>query len=126
MDYEEIQEILTKDPGNAVFIQHAESLRQEGKYDLAITICLKGLSANPNAHRGRLVLAHALYQMNCLPFAISQLQLLAEALPEDKVIRRLLEKLSHGTIVSGEGNAASSETRAEAEFDFEEIDLLEE
>lgn len=129
MDDEESKALLEKDPGNTVFVEYAESLRLQGQHESAVIVCLRGLSVNPDNHRGRLVLAHTLYQMRCVPFVIEQLRHLASALPEDPVIPRLLAKLTQ-TPTSGddsnENTTSEAATQAEAEFDFDEIDMLNE
>jgi predicted Zn-dependent protease len=123
MDEDKILEILSKDPGHSSFVEYAEKLRMEGRNEACIITCIKGLSVNPNAHKGRLVLARALYQMNCVPFAVEQLKLLNIALPENIAIKRLLDKLSPGSTAVSDAQAAEL-TEAEAEFDFDDMDLL--
>jgi len=128
MSDQETLDLLAKDPGNTIFAEYADSLRESGDYDAAVLVCLRGLSVNYNFQRGRLVLSRVFYEMNCIPFAIEQVKILVSSLPENKVLRRLLKKLT-----GGQGNvdvdskpASADDTVAEADFDFDEIDLLEE
>ena len=120
--------LLRDDPGNPAFANFAESLLNQGKWSEALEVCLAGLSSNPSCHKGRLLLARVYFERNHLPFAVREVRELLDALPENKFIRRLLERLSPESAASSghrtTGNTGEEKTVAEAEFDIGEIDLL--
>lgn len=128
LDEQEVVSLLSSDPGNSIFADYAELLRNQNRQEAAILVCIKGLSLNPACHRGRLVFARCLYELNCRPFSIEQIKYLSHALPDNQSLSRLLAKLSHGQQTAGSqaSTAAVEDTIAEADFDFSEIDLLEE
>lgn len=148
MKREEFESILTDDPGNSVLSDYAEYLRQNGKFDVALRALFRGLSANPSAHRARLVLARIFYEIECLPFAIRELVTLHDELPGNRSISKLLDKFgvnthsvestqdlnevasrdSMGAGAEGssdnDGSAELDETVAEVEFESGSLDLL--
>ena len=125
MEEEEVLGILSQDPGNSLFADYAEALRKEGQNNSAIIVCLRGLSVNPSCHKGRLLLARIFYDSGFRPFAIEQIRILQQKLPDNPAIKKLLEKFSLGAEVTSPGSTTEA-TVAEAEFDFNEIDLIEE
>lgn len=125
MDKDDWQTFLNQDPGNPYFAEVAEDLRKQGQAPQAFRVCFSGLSANPHCHLGRLVLARLFYEQGSLPFALRELKTLAEELPDNKYIAKLLGKLTPGEISQPTEQPGES-TIAEAEFDFDDIDLLEE
>ena len=116
---------LKSDPGNPGFVDFAALLVKQERFLEAVDVCLAGLSSNPACHAGRLMLARVLYRMKYFPFAVRELVTLCADFPESEALRRLLEKLSAGTVVAQPAPGAES-TVAEAEFDFEGIEALEE
>lgn len=143
LDIENIKKTLIIDPGNQQFAAYADHLRTKGKALEAIEVCLAGLSANPCCHQGRLVFARVLCEQSYLPFAINELEILYKALPDNKPIKKLLDKLSptstkalepkarehdphdQPTIASNQSPISTTQTIAEAEFSFDDMDLLE-
>jgi hypothetical protein len=138
---DQMKATLVEDPGNPVFAEYAEHLRLAGQKMAGMEVCLNGLSLNPDCHKGRLVLARIFYDGNYLPFAVRELQALCVALPENKSVRRLLEKLAPDTKfpsaatskVEPEGSGSSgaeakpaSETIAETDFSFDDFEMIEE
>ena len=122
---EDIVEILTQDPGNALFIEYAEHLKRSGRVSEALHVCLAGLSANPAAHQGRFFLARTFYELGYVPFAIRELKELVRAMPEVQPLRNLLLKLEpEGASSALEAPAAEEQTVAENEFDITEIELV--
>ena len=115
------RELLTENPGAPEFVEFAIKLREQGRVEEAILICLAGLSANPDRHQGRLVLARLFYDRRYVPFAVREVEMLTKAFPDSETLNKLLAKLSPG---GGAGSAQNS-TVSEAEFGFEAIDLLE-
>jgi len=126
----EIKGILDNNPGDPVFVSYSDNLRIVGNLADALRICMAGLTASPDDVKGRLVLAQIFYDLGFLPFAIRELKELNRTLPDNESIKRLLSKIAPGEQkfrAADEPNPAHGEeaTVAEAEFDFDEIDLLE-
>ena len=121
---EEIAEILKSDPGNPAFVREAERLIRAGKLSEAQDICCAGISANPSAHRGRLLLSRIFYERGYLPFAVRELEELSNVVNDNKFLRRILEKLAPQlkTRSSDEGDRVVAET----DFDIGDIELLDE
>ena len=124
---------VNDDPGNPAFVDLAELFRTSERPIDGILTCLRGLSANPSCYRGRLLLARLYYESNFAPFAIRELAILYEELPDNKTIARLLSKLSNGQ-PDHEPRAGAhgidqkpnkQEIIAEADFDFSDLDLIE-
>jgi hypothetical protein len=127
MNEDEILEILSTDPGNSIFSDFAEALHKDGASEAAIIVCLRGLSSNPSLHKGRLLLAKIYYDLGFKPFCIEQLKFLLKQLPGNKSISRLLEKLDPQEFNRTTVQLTSEvKTVAEAEFEFGEIELIEE
>ena len=122
-------EILKNDAGNPIFVDVAEAYRRESNLDAAIEVCLKGLSANPSCHLGRLVLARVFFERGELPFAAREVRELCSALPEIESLKRLMKSLSpdaQESVPKPQVEAATTQnTVAEADFDLDEIDILE-
>jgi tetratricopeptide (TPR) repeat protein len=101
----------------------AEALRLQGDHQQALILLLKGLSKDSQNDQARLLLARVLYELNCLPFAVQEIQTLYNKHPESKSLARLLSSLG--------GHARSNVTKhteavmAESEIDFDAIDDLE-
>ena len=122
-DLEKSRERLAADPGRPEFAELAEQFRQQGQLREGLDICLRGLSANPSLHKGRLVLARIFYQLGFLPFALREVEELCRALPNSKSLKRLREKLSPEPNREAADQSAE-ETVAETDMDFEELDLI--
>lgn len=142
----DLEKVLAENPGDPAFVEQAGALFEQGKELEAIEVCLAGLSASPELHRGRLLLAKILFSKSFIPFALRELRYLNKALPENEPIRKLLEKLSlsssdtesvessvaESAVIQGEtsdeGGAEGSEpeevTVAESDFDLDELDLI--
>ena len=122
-----ITKILAESPGNEVFADYAENLRKESRLQEAIQVCLAGLSANPACVRGRLALARVMYQNGYKPFALRELDILHEMLPNNKSVARLIELVREETEVSllgSEGATVGAEEKvmAATEFDIEDFE----
>lgn len=123
----EYREILSRDHGSVEFALFADLLAQEGRYGEALEVCLRGLSANPSYHQGRLILARIFFDMGCYPFAAREVSLLARTFPESESIRRLLAKLGPVGAMEAPLSASPAEGEAilaESDFQVEDIDLL--
>ena len=89
-------------------------------------VCFNGLAQNPAHHKGRLVLARIHYELGQIPFAIREITELCRALPDSKSLKRLRDKLAPETAPAASPAAGTAEeTVAEADFDFEELEMIE-
>ena len=126
---EEILATLADDPGDPLFVEYADFLRREEDYANALQVCLAGLSVNPGFHHGRLVLARIFFDQSFIPFAVRELELLHTALPNNSGVQKLLDRLAPGSASESAAETAETDaedTVAETEFDFDEIELIEE
>lgn len=128
METTNYEAILVTDPGNPLFAEYAENLLSQGKLKEAQDICLAGLSANPSFSRGRLVLARVFFERSFVPFAVRELEVLREEIPENKFVQRLVERLAPDVANKDQrkrGADNGEDTVAETDFDIGEIELLE-
>ena len=123
---EENQALLSKDPGNEVFIEYAESLRNSGNPGQAILVCIAGLAANPAMHRGRFLLARIFYEQGYTTFAVRELRELSAALPEIDPLKRLIARFEPASTSEPGAAPKAAETVAESDFDIAEIELVDE
>lgn len=142
---QELTQRLAQDKGDPVFAELADLYMAKGQVGEALTTLLAGLSANPDYHPGRLVLARLFAHLGYTPFAVRELALLREARPECQSLERLLEAIAPGSSAlhdrakegrqgsepasnedsqpqTSEVEVSGEETIAEGEFD---IDVLE-
>ncbi|MCB0310703.1 MAG: hypothetical protein KDD42_05680 [Bdellovibrionales bacterium] len=126
------QNILAEDPGNPVFAEYADSLRRRKQFAEAFEVCFKGLSVNPACHLGRLILARAFYDCNHLSFAVREVNHLCNECPDLPALKRLLSALSPDAEpnidrapTAQEESSVEEEIVAETDFDFEELELIE-
>ncbi|MBX7138240.1 MAG: hypothetical protein K1X83_09670 [Oligoflexia bacterium] len=130
---ESIGAVLERDPGNPLFARQAEELRKAGALNEALLSCLKGLSHNPACHEGRLVLARVLFQLDFIPFAVREVQELRKAFPQSRSVEKLLMAIAPDIAVqpgaekeAEQAPAGESDgTLAEADFDIEDLELIE-
>ncbi len=123
MNQQDLEQILKNEPGDPRFVEFAQQLFVQGQNLRSIEVCLAGLSANPAAHEGRLLLAQIYFSCGYYPFATRELLELHRALPDNQTIVRLLEKLSPGS-TAGSSTQDSSETLAESDFDLDVLESL--
>ena len=131
--------VFREDPGKTSFLELANRLHQAGDNPAALDVLFRGLSHNPSYHLARLSLARIFFEQRYLPFALRELEELAQYLPKNQSIQKLLKKFGRDKPQSSvkqqpdlkaapdsDNLAKSEEVMAEAEFDFDQIDLLEE
>lgn len=122
-----LREKVEADPTLSEFVEVAEELWSSGERGDALTICLRGVSCNKSAYRGRLLLARMLFELDCISLCVRELKELHQDLPESLLLSRLLEKFG----VAADKKAAkvssskSEQTVAEADFDLDELAMLE-
>ena len=113
---------MEKDPGDPIFAEFAEKLVASGQQKEAVEICLKGLSKNPECHRGRLALAYAFFKSGYIPFALREIEYLSYFLPENQALKKLLNKFDPIAINSTTaGELVSGEELADMEFDLDAL-----
>lgn len=113
-----IPELLRKDPGNALFVEHAERLRGQGQLLDALVICLAGLNASPHQHRGRLLLGRIFFELGYPLFAARELRELATTFPDSQPLQALLARFEPG---GGSGKQKPTETISEVDFDLSDL-----
>jgi predicted Zn-dependent protease len=120
----ELEALVLADPGDSAFAELADIYRRSGDYGGALDLCYNGLSANPECHLGRVVLARVFYERLQFPFAIRELRELAVLDPKNIFVSKLLSMLAP----SGEPYISSpdsvSRPMAEAEFSFEDLSAI--
>lgn len=95
----------------------------------AILIGIRGLSLNPDIHKGRLFLAHAMFRAGCIPFAAREVRELCQEFPEREHLRNLLLKLQPSDTgptspPQPQASARQEEELADVEFDPDLLDEL--
>ena len=126
MNEDEVIAILERDPGNSVFADYAQALHAGERSADAVITCLRGLTHNPSFHKGRLLLAKLFYDLGFLSFCLEQLRVIAEAIPDNKSLRKLLNKLAPSDdSVKNSSSQNISHTYAEVEFNLGDVDLIE-
>jgi predicted Zn-dependent protease len=121
---EQTQALLAHDPGAPQFVVAAEALRLEGGHAEALVVLLKGLSCSPNNQQGRLLLARVLYECDCVPYAIRELEQLCAALPNNPSLHKLYRALSGNDYQAAARASSQSAVMAESEIDFDAIEEL--
>jgi predicted Zn-dependent protease len=107
---QELLERLAQDKGDPVFAELADLYMAKGQVGEALTTLLAGLTANPDYHPGRLVLARLFAHLGYTPFAVRELSLLREARPECQSLERLLEAIAPGSSASPKRGMADSQS----------------
>ena len=125
---EDLEKAVAVNPGAPEFVTLAEVRRSAGDLQQACHLCLAGLSADPGNHQGRLLLSRVYFELGYLPFAVQELVALCSAHPESKALERLLEKLDPERLSDADSKEgkASEEVIAEADFEFDILEELEE
>jgi predicted Zn-dependent protease len=93
MEEEKTGEIKLRDFESSFFIQEAESLRLQGKYDEAIQTCRDGLKKMPDALLGRLLLGRCYLETGRIVEARKELERVAQVVEECLPVYKLLSKV---------------------------------
>ncbi len=120
-------------PGSPEHIQFCESLIAEGNFLEALYVALRCVCHSDDNAEAKLLLAKILFRLDCVPYAVREIEDLNQSHPHISSIARLLEKIAPGgsTRPPQQGEAPTTaakkdeETLAEGEFDFSDIELLE-
>ena len=126
MTAQNIPELLRTDPGNPVFAEHADALREAGKPLEALQVCLSGLEANGSCHIGRLLLARIFFDLGHTSFAIRELEVLRQAVPSNVSLMRLVERLAPQASSPAPSVGTKPEVKAEAELTLDDLAALDE
>ena len=99
--------------------------------ELSINQLLKKVNDNPADYKSRLALARKLYADGLVNLATREVETLVQQLPDNQPLRRLLERFDPGALrrissvsATTATAAADQQIAAEAEIDFDAIDLL--
>jgi tetratricopeptide (TPR) repeat protein len=90
MEEEKTGEIKLPDVDSGFFIQEAESLRLQARYDEAIQTCKDGLKKMPDAIRGRLLLGRCYLETGRIAEARKELERVARVVEECLPVYKLL------------------------------------
>jgi len=114
---------LAEDPGDDCFVDYAEYLRTRGRLLEGLSVSLAGLTANPAALRGRLILARILFNSGYIPFAIREIEELNRAVPGNAAIARLKEVILQDKAAEDmPAGQVEEEIVAEAFLDVEDLE----
>jgi pentatricopeptide repeat protein len=75
------------------FLQKAETLRGEGRYEEAIEVCREGLRRNPEALAGRVLLGRCYLEKGSMQQAREELEKVAQEIEECLPVYRLLSQI---------------------------------
>lgn len=121
----ELRERVRNSPGDPCFADLMAFLITQEALGEAILVGLRGLSLNPNIHRGRLFLAHAMFRSGCIPFAAREVKELCREFPDREHLKALLEKLQPSEPArSPESELNKEEELADVEFDPDLLDEM--
>jgi len=93
MEEEKTGEIKLPDVDSSFFIQEAESLRLQARYDEAIQTCKDGLKKMPDALRGRLLLGRCYLETGRIVEARKELERVAQVVEECLPVYKLLSQV---------------------------------
>jgi predicted Zn-dependent protease len=93
MEEEKTGEIEIPSSGSSLFVQEAESLRLQKKYDEAIRTCREGLKKTPEALSGRLILGRCYLESNRIPEARKELEKVAQIVEECLSVYKVLAQV---------------------------------
>jgi len=93
MEEEKTGEIEIPSSDSSLFVQEAESLRLQKKYDEAIQVCREGLKKTPEALSGRLILGRCYLESNRIPEARKELEKVAQIVEECLSVYKVLAQV---------------------------------
>jgi predicted Zn-dependent protease len=93
MEEEKTGEIEIPSSDSSLFVQEAESLRLQKKYDEAIRTCREGLKKNPEAISGRLTLGKCYLESGRIPEARKELEKVAQIVEECLSVYKILAQV---------------------------------
>lgn len=84
------QEEVARDPGSASFLPLAEVYRKEGRFAVALRLCVRGLERNPDHVEGHVLLARIYRELGELEPACDELDIALRLDPDHRSARRAL------------------------------------
>ncbi len=93
MEEEKTGEIEIPNSDSSLFVQEAESLRLQKKYEQAIQTCQEGLKKTPEALSGRLILGRCYLESGRVPEARKELEKVAQAVEECLSVYKILAQV---------------------------------
>ena len=93
MEEEKTGEIENPSSDSSLFVQEAEGLRLQKKYDEAIQTCQEGLKRSPEALFGRLVLGRGYLESGRIPEARKELEKVAQIVEECHSVYKILAQV---------------------------------
>lgn len=84
------QEEVARDPGSPSFLPLAEVYRKEGRFAVALRLCVRGLERNPEHVEGHVLLARIYRELGELEPACDELDIALRLDPEHRSARRAL------------------------------------
>ncbi len=123
------------DSSQEASIDEVLKLRDSGDLPDSLLTCLKFLSAAPEDPQGRLLLANLYYLLGCVELASEEVRELFKKYPEKGSLKKLLGALdptyseSEDSTPSKKGEDHEEEQEsvlAETDFEFDDLDLIEE
>ena len=92
---EELRRRVEKDPASIAFAQLAEEYRRAGNFEEAVATCRGGLATHPSYLSARVTLGRALFELNNLEEAQTELQHVLQHAPENLAAIRGLGDIHH-------------------------------
>jgi len=92
---EELRRRVEKDPASIAFAQLAEEYRRAGNFEEAVATCRSGLATHPSYLSARVTLGRALFELNNLEEAQTELQHVLQHAPENLAAIRGLGEIHH-------------------------------
>ncbi len=86
--------MLARDPASHVFVDLAEALCHEKRWDEAVEVCRKGLHLHPRVTRARVLLGWSLMQLGKLMESSAVLEEAREELEQNALLYRLLAEMA--------------------------------
>ena len=92
---EELRRRVEKDPASIAFAQLAEEYRRAGSFEEAVATCRGGLATHPSYLSARVTLGRALFELNNLDEAQTELEHVLQHAPENLAAIRGLGEIHH-------------------------------
>ena len=108
------------------YLDSAKTKVRESKFDEAIIDLIASLSIQPSNVRARLVLAKVFYNKGFHVFAVRELIEILKIAPEDRFVKRLIEKIAPEINIEDLLSKKEEKTLAEATFTESTVSLIEE
>jgi tetratricopeptide (TPR) repeat protein len=108
---------LQKEPSSRVFLELAREFYDNGSFEQAADVCVKGLRQYPTYLSARVLLGRIYFDMGCLPESRAEMETALSQAPDNLIARRILAEIS-----LEEGDAAGALDRYRALLAFNPTD----